>query len=103
MRRAAGKPESHLVALGFGDPAFGLENSPGNVVLLGADQAEDVFLALIFAHQSCGQSQAAAGLDIGRDPEDRGRQQMHFVVDDQAPIALVEQVEMGEVPSFLGR
>ena len=97
-----GKPEPNFVALGFGDPSLGFEHSPGDVVFLGPDQAEDVFLAVVFANQGRGQAEAAAGLNVGRDAEDRGRQQVNLVVDDQAPVALVEEMKMGEIAVFLG-
>ena len=42
------------------------------------------------------------GLDLGRDPEDGRRQEVDLVVDDQAPVALVEQLEVGEVAVLLG-
>ena len=90
------------MALGLGDPALRFEHPPGDVVLLGADQAEDVLLAVVLADQRGGQAQPAAGLDVGGDPEHRGGQQVDLVVDDQAPVALVEQPEVGEVAVLLG-
>ncbi len=98
----AGQAQADLVALGLGDPALGLQHAPGHVVLLGTDQAEDVLLAVVLADQGRGQAQPAAGLDLGRDPEHRRGQQVDLVVDDQAPVALVEQVEVGEVAVLLG-
>ena len=100
--RVGGKPEPDLVALGLGDPAFRLEHAPGDVVLLGADQAEDVLLAVVLADQGGRQPEPAAGLDVGGDPEDGRRQQVDLVVDDQPPVALVEQAEVGEVAVLLG-
>jgi hypothetical protein len=43
------------------------------------------------------QPQPAARLDVGGDAEDRGGQQVDLVVDDQPPVALVEDVEVGEL------
>ena len=74
-----------------------LQLAPGHVVLLRADQAEDVVLAAVLADQRGGQPEPAAGLDLGRDAEDRRRQQVDLVVDDQAPVALVEELEVREV------
>ena len=90
------------MALRLGDPALLLQDPPGHVELLGADQAEDVLLAAVLADQGGRQAEPAAGLDLGRDPEDRRGQQVHLVVDDQAPVALVEQREVGEVAVLLG-
>ena len=52
--------------------------------------------------QRRGQAEPAAGLDLGGDPEDGGREQVDLVVDDQAPVALVEEGEVGEVAVLLG-
>ena len=49
-----------------------------------------------------GQAEPAAGLDLGRDAEHRRRQQVHLVVDDQAPVALVEQLEVRELFLLVG-
>ena len=102
MRRVAGQAEADLVALGLGDPALRLQHPPRHVVLLRADQAEDVLLAAVLADEGGGQAEPAAGLDLGRDPEDRGGQQVDLVVDDQAPVALVEELEVREVAVLLG-
>src|SRR5271166_3661227 len=91
------KPEADLMALGLGDPAFGLEHAPRHVILLGPDQAEDVFLAVILADQGGREPEPAAGLDVGGDPEHGRRQQMNLVIDDQPPVTLVEQAKVGEV------
>jgi len=90
------------MALGLGDPALGLEHAPRHVILLGPDQAEDVFLAVIFADQGGREPEPAAGLDVGGDPEHGRRQQMDLVIDDQPPVTLVEQVKVGEVAILLG-
>ena len=86
----------------LGDPPLGLEHPPGDVVLLGPDQAEDVLLAMVLADQGRRQPEAAAGLDVGRDPEHRRGEQVDLVVDDQSPVALVEEMEVGEVAVLLG-
>ena len=67
----------------------------GRVVPLRADQREHVALAAVLADQRRGQAEPAAGLQVGGHPEDRRRQQVHLVVDDQAPVAGVEQLEVG--------
>src|SRR5262249_27258286 len=58
---------------------------------------EHVFLAAVLADQGGGQAKAAAGLDLGRDAEDRRRQQVDFIIDNQAPIPLVEDLEVREL------
>ena len=57
----ARQAQPDLVALGLGDPALRLEHSPGDVVLLGPDQAEDVFLAVVLADQGRRQARAGGG------------------------------------------
>ena len=99
MRCVLGQGDADLVAVGLGDPALLLQDLPRHVVLLRADQGEDVVLAAVLAHQRGGQAEPAPRLDLGGDAEDRRRQQVHLVVDDQAPVALVEQVEVGELRS----
>ena len=86
--------DPHLDAVGRRDVALGLDVLPRRVEALGADQAEDVGLAPVLAHQGRGQAEAAARLQVGRHPEDRRRQQVHLVVHDEAPVAGVEQVEV---------
>ena len=92
-----------LDAVRGGDPALRLDVLPGGVVPLGADQREHVALAAVLAHERRGQAEAAAGLEVGRHPEDRGRQQVDLVVDDEAPVAGVEQLEVGVDALPLGR
>ena len=99
---APGQGHADLVALGRGDPALLLEDLPGHVVLLGPDQGEDVALAAVLAHQRGRQAQAAPGLDVGGDAEDRRRQQVDLVVDDQAPVLVVEQAQVGELADLAG-
>ena len=62
----------------------------------GPIRREHVALPAVLADQRRGQAQPAAGLQVGGEPEDRRRQQVHLVVDDQAPVAGAEQVEVGE-------
>ena len=66
----------------------------GRVVALRADQGEHVALPAVLAHQRRGQPDPPAGLQVGGHPEDRRGQQVHLVVDDQAPVAGVEQLEV---------
>ena len=86
--------DPHLDALGRRDVALRLDVAPRGVVALRADQREDVVLAPVLAHQRGGQAEPAAGLQVGGQPEDRRRQQVHLVVDDQAPVLGVEQVQV---------
>ena len=89
-----GQRDPDLDALGRRDPALRLDVLPRRVVALRADQGEDVALAAVLADQRRGQAEPAAGLQVGGEPEDRRGQQVHLVVDDQAPVAGAEQVEV---------
>ena len=91
---ALGQGDPHLDAVGGCDVALRLDVLPRRVVPLGPDQAEDVALTAVLADQRGGQPQPAAGLQVGRHPEDRRRQQVHLVIDDQAPVAGVEQLKV---------
>ena len=90
-----GQVDAHLVAGGGGDEALGLDLLPRGVEALGADEREDVGLAAVLAHERRGQAEAAARLQLGGQLEDRGGQQVHLVVDDEAPVEGVEQREVG--------
>ena len=98
VRHPLGVGQRHpdLGALGRRDPALRLDVLPRRVVALRADQREHVALAAVLADQGGGQAEPAAGLQVGGEAEDRRRQQVHLVVDDQAPVAGAEQVEVGE-------
>ena len=89
-----GQRHPHLDAVGRRDVALRLDVLPRRVVALRPDQREDVALAAVLAHQRRGQAEPAAGLQVGGEPEDRRGQQVHLVVDDQAPVAGVEQLEV---------
>ena len=90
---------AYLAAVGAGNPTLLLQILPGHIVLLGANEGKDVSLPAVFPHQRGRQSQATTSLNLSRDAEDRSRQQMHFVVDDQPPIPFIEQSEMGKLLS----
>src|SRR5665648_1083550 len=90
-----GQGEPDLDALGRGDPPLGLDVLPWRVEPLGPDQGEHVVLAPVLAHQGRGQAQPPAGLQVGGHPEHGCRQQVHLVVDHQAPVARVEQLQVG--------
>jgi hypothetical protein len=92
-----GHGQPHLGALGGGDPALVLQNLPRHVGFLGADQREDVILAVVFAHQRGGEPKSPARLESGGNAEDGRRQKVHLIVDDEPPIAAVEK---GEVRKF---
>ena len=100
---ALGQRDAHLDAVGGSDVALGLDVLPRRVEALGADEAEDVGLATVLAHERRGEPEPPAGLQVGGHAEDRGRQQVHLVVDDEAPVAGVEQVEVGVDALPLGR
>ncbi len=67
----------------------------GRVVALRADEREHVALAPVLAHQGRGEPEPASGLHAGRHAEDGRGQQVHLVVDDESPVAGVEQLEVG--------
>ena len=92
---ALGQRHPHLDAVGRRDVALRLDVLPRRVVPLRADQREHVALAAVLADQRRGQAEPAAGLQVGGHPEDRRGQQVHLVVDDQPPVAGVEQLEVG--------
>ena len=89
-----GQRHPHLDAVGRRDVALGLDVLPRRVEPLGPDQGEDVALAAVLADQGRGQPEPAPGLQVGGHPEHRSRQQVHLVVDDQAPVAGVEQLQV---------
>ena len=97
----SGKPP-HLGAVGLGDPAARFQLSPWHVILLGPDQGEHVSLAAVFAHQGGSQAQATPGLDLGRHPKNGSGQQMHLVINDQAPVLLIEKLEVRELFLLVG-
>ena len=69
----------------------------GTSAFFGADQGEDVVFTPILADQGGRQPQPPPRLKARRHPEDGRGQQVHLVVDDEPPIALVEQREVQEV------
>ena len=81
-----------LDALGGGDVTGGLQLLPRRVVTLRPDEGEDVALAPIFAHEGGREPQPAAGLQIRRHAKHRGGEQVHLVVDDEAPVAGIEEL-----------
>ena len=83
-----------LDALGRGDPSLSLDIFPGSVITLWTDQAEDVTLTAVLPDQGGGEAESSSRLQIGGHPEHWRRQQVHFVIDDQAPVAAVEQFEV---------
>ena len=89
-----GHRDPDLDALGRRDPALRLDVLPRCVVPLRPDQREHVALAAVLADQRRGQAEPPPRLQVGGHPEHRRGQQMHLVVDDQAPVAAVEQLEV---------
>jgi hypothetical protein len=70
---------------------------PGGIEALGADQCEYVSFAAVFPHESRGEPQPSASLEIHRRAKDRGRKQVRLVVDDEPPGARTEKLEVGEL------
>ena len=93
---AVGVRERHanLDAVRGRDVALVLDVLPGGVVALGPDEAEDVAFMPVLAHEGGGQAEPAAALDIGGEPEDRRGEQVDLVIDDEAPVAGVEDLEV---------
>ncbi len=89
-----GHRHAHLDAFGGRDPALRLDVLPRRVVALGPDQGEHVALAAVLADQRGGQPEPPPRLQIGGHPEHRRGQQVDLVVDDQAPVAAVEQFQV---------
>ena len=79
------------------DEALPLEHLPRHVEALGPDQAEDLVLLAVLAHEGRRQAEAPARLQVGGDAEDGRREQVHLVVDDEAPVLAGEQAEVLEV------
>src|SRR5699024_11460353 len=98
--RPAGGTLPHLMAGGRGDEAAPFELLPRDLVLLGSDEGEHFVLASVLTDEGRGQAQTAPGLQARGQPEDRRRQQVHLVVDDQTPVLGIEEleVEVGALP-----
>src|SRR5699024_8058038 len=92
-----------LHAVGRGDPPLVLHVLPGSVVALGTDEGEHIALPAVLTHQGRRQPQPSACLKIGRHAKDRGGQQVNLVVDDESPIAGIEQFEVGVGALSTGR
>src|SRR5262249_45119434 len=86
-----GQSAAHLSAGCLSYPASSFQVTPGHIVLLWPNQTKDIAFPSILTHEGGGESQPTPRLDLGSDPKHRRRQQMYFIVDDQAPVALVEQ------------
>ena len=82
------------MALGCCDPALLLQLAPRHIVFLWTNEAKDIGLAPVFTDERCCQTKAPASLNFCCDAEDRGWQQVHFVVDNQTPIVAGEEREM---------
>lgn len=76
---------AHLDTLRRRNPPLPLQNLPRHIILFRADQRKDLALPAILTHQGGGQPQPTPRLQLGCNAEDRCRQQVHFVVDDQPP------------------
>ena len=88
--------DADFVTVGGGDPALGFQHTPGDVVFLGPDKAEHFRLLVVFADQGGGKAQAAGGLHFGTQAEHRGREQVHLVINHEAPFLFAEQREVRE-------
>src|SRR5205814_4503296 len=85
-----------LDAGGTRNPCLPFQVFPWNIEAFGPDESEDVCLASVLSHEGRRETETAAGLKIRCRAEDRGRQQVDFVVDDQAPRPGPEEFEMRE-------
>ena len=89
-----GECHANLDAVGRRDPALRLDVLPRGVVALGSDEAEHVALTAVLTHEGRGQTESTPRLQVGGHAEHGRRQQVHLVVDDEAPVAGVEQIEI---------
>ena len=94
---------AHLGAIRGGDPALGLDVLPRCIEALRPDEAEHVTFAAVLAHQGGGQSEPAPGLQVTGHAENGCGQQVDFVIDDQAPVAGIEQLQRPELALRLAR
>ena len=90
-----GQVDADLVAGCGGDEALRLDLLPRGVEALGTDEREHVGLAAVLADERRGEAEATPRLQLGGQLEDRGGEQVHLVVDDEAPVEGVEQGEVG--------
>ena len=88
--------DTNLVTVGSGNPALRFQDAPRDVVLLGADKAEDLRFLVVFAHERRCKAKTAGRLHFGTQAEHRGGQQVHLVVNHEAPLLLAEQREVCE-------
>ena len=95
-RTSSRQRHAELDAAGLGDVAVLLELPPRQVVAAGPDQREDVGLLAVLAHERRREAEPAPRLELGGDAEDRRGQQVHLVVDHEAPVVLVEEREVRE-------
>ncbi len=86
--------EADLTAFRCGYPAPGLQITPGHVEAFRANETEDVRFETVFPYQRGGEAQPASRLEFGGKAEDGRGQQMNFVVQDNSPVALVEDGEV---------
>ncbi len=91
---AVGHRDPDFHALSWRDPALRLNVLPRRVIALWSDKGKHVALASVFTDQRGGQPQPPFGLQVSGHPEDRCRQQVHLVIDDEPPVAAVEQFQM---------
>ena len=89
-----GQGDADFRAARLGNPAARLQLPPGYVIFLRTNQGEHVAFPAVFANQRGRQAQPPPGLNLRRNPKHRSGQQVNFVVNDQAPIARIENLEM---------
>ncbi len=89
--------DPYFVAVSFGNPALLFKLAPGYIVTFGTHQGKNIILPSVLTDQGSRQSRPAECLNFGGDPEYRGWQEMHLVVDDKSPVVLAENIEMGEI------
>ena len=89
--------DPQLHAADGSDEAALLEVPPREVVDPRPDEREDLVLPAVLADEGRGQPEAPPRLDLRGEAEDRRREEVDLVVDDQPPVVLGEEIEMGEV------
>ena len=89
-------------AIGGSDVALRFDLTPRCVVALRADEGEDIRLTAVLTNERGGEAQTTSTLNVGSESKNGSGQQVDLVVDDQTPVAGVEDLEVRVDPFPLG-
>ena len=89
-------------AIGRSDVALGFNLTPWCVVALRADEGENIRLTAVLTNERGGEAQTTSTLNVGSESKNGSGQQVDLVVDDQTPVAGVEDLEVRVDPFPLG-